>query len=64
MRTGGSSRVIESVGDLFVGTAKHQIDDHHLFALGEVTQWLDIGVGSFRFLIDLLYDDKQRALPS
>jgi len=43
---------VEPVRDFFVGEPEHEVDDDHLFALGQMVTLLDVAVGAFKFLIE------------
>jgi len=54
---------IHSVGDLLVGESEHEINDDHLFTLGQVIALLDVDVWAFELLlIQLLHDDEEAAV--
>ena len=53
---------IEPVGDFFVRKAEHEVHDDHLLALGQMISLLNIGVGTFEFLIEFFHEDEQPAV--
>ena len=55
---------MHSVGDLLVGESEHEINDDHLFTLGQVIALLDVGIWALEFLlIQLFHDDEESAVP-
>lgn len=55
---------MHSVGDFLVGESEHEINDDHLFTLGQVIALLDVGVWALEFLlIQLFHDDEESAVP-
>ena len=55
---------IEPVGDFFVGKAKHEVNDDHLLALGQVISLLDVGVGTLECLSEFFNDNEQPTVAS
>jgi len=42
---------MHSVGDLLVGESEHEINDDHLFTLGQVIALLNVGIWALEFLL-------------